>query len=104
MPMFQGPMSKAMGYKENEAEPMMPEASTEDSATGAKPPNLREVMMEAPICGTCDHFSGSSCKKFNGYPVEFHEGCDAHSDLSADEEPAESAEETRAPEETEEEQ
>lgn len=55
-----------------------------------KPPNLRDAASEAPICGTCDHFAGASCSKFDNYPVKFHEGCDAHSDL-APESPEEDA-------------
>jgi hypothetical protein len=48
------------------------------------PPNLRDVMSEAPICGTCKHFAGASCSKYNGYPCKYHEGCDEHSDLEAE--------------------
>lgn len=60
-----------------------PEQSEEESKA---PPNLRNASAESAICGTCDHFSGMSCDKFDDYPVKFHEGCDAHSSLTDDEE------------------
>jgi len=62
---------------------------------GGEPPNLRDGMTEAPICGTCDHFSGGEgCTKFK-YPCRFHETCDEHSDMASAEDSEE--EESAAP-------
>lgn len=48
------------------------------------PPNLRDALQDASICGTCSDFQGMQCKKY-GSPVKFHEGCDDHSDMREEE-------------------
>lgn len=55
------------------------------------PPNLRDALSEASICGTCSDFQGMNCKKY-GTPVKFHEGCDDHSDMREGEDDAEQEE------------
>ncbi len=61
------------------------DAPPPEEPAAATPPNLRDVGSEAPICGNCSHFAGAACSKFDGYPVKYHEGCDAHSSLEPEE-------------------
>jgi hypothetical protein len=76
----------------NLEEPQTPEEGGEKT-----PPNFRDASAEAPICGTCAHFAGASCKKYGNYPCKFHEGCDDHSDLAPEGEQMEPEEPTPAP-------
>ena len=43
----------------------------------AQPPNLRDAEQEGVSCGECKHFMGQGCAKFNNYPVEGDQVCDA---------------------------
>jgi hypothetical protein len=75
------PMGRAL-------EEMQPESEAPVEEGGGSPPNLRDALNEAPICGSCIHFAGTECSKFGNYPVKFHEGCDAHESTEGPEEPA----------------
>ncbi len=62
------------------------------------PPNLRDALADANICGTCSDFQGMHCGKYD-VETKFHQGCDDHSAMREDEAPAVEESDEEMPEE-----
>ena len=53
---------------------------------GGTPPGLRDAEDEMKSCGSCAHFREEGvCSKFNGYPCESDQVCDAHERMESSE-------------------
>lgn len=52
------------------------------------PPNLRDALESANICGTCSDFQGMHCGKYD-VETKFHQGCDDHSAMREEEDDGE---------------
>ena len=70
-PMDVGRKVRTVGMGPMDVGPVRPPAKS------AQPPNLRDMEQEGLSCGECKHFTGEGCAKFNNYPVEADQVCDA---------------------------